>query len=53
MAVLSYCSPACGGGKIYAKNLIAAVFVVCQLDNHILEASARNIKISRKLFPYE
>ena len=31
-------SPTCGGGKIYAKNLkfcIAAVFVVCQRDNHI------------------
>ena len=30
-------SPTCGGGKIYAKNLkfcIAAVFVVCQRDNH-------------------
>ena len=38
MAVLSYFSPACGGGKIYAKNpkfCIAAVFVVCQRDNHI------------------
>ena len=33
-------SPAFGGGKISAKNLkfcIAAVFVVCQRDNHILE----------------
>ena len=33
-----YFSPACGGGKIYAKNLkfcIAAVFVVYQCDNHI------------------
>ena len=32
-----YFSPACGGGKIYAKNLkfcIATVFVVCQRDNH-------------------
>jgi len=30
--------PACGGGKIYAKNpkfYIAAVFVVCQRENHI------------------
>ncbi|EGC03425.1 hypothetical protein CUS_6607 [Ruminococcus albus 8] len=35
-----YLSPACGGGKIYAKNLkfcIAAVFVVCQRDNHNYE----------------
>ena len=33
-----YFSPACGVGKIYAKNLkfcIAAVFVVCQRENHI------------------
>ncbi|EGC01095.1 hypothetical protein CUS_5389 [Ruminococcus albus 8] len=30
--------PDCGGGKIYAKNpkfCIAAVFVVCQRENHI------------------
>ena len=34
-----YLSSACGGGKIYAKNIkfcIAAVFVVCQGDNHII-----------------
>ena len=39
MAVLSYFSPACGGGKIYAKNLKAAVFVVYQRDYHILFCS--------------
>ena len=34
-----YLPPAAGGEKIYAKKLkfcIAAVFVVCQRDNHIL-----------------
>jgi len=34
-----YFSPAAGGGKIYVKNLkfcLAAVFVVCQRDNHIM-----------------
>ena len=36
MAVLSYLSPAAGGGKIYAKKLVAAVLVVYQRDYHIL-----------------
>ena len=42
----------CGGGKIYAKNpkfCIAAVFVVCQWDNHkgILGWCAKGIVIFR------
>ncbi len=38
---VAYLSPAAGVGKIYAKNFkfcIAAVFVVCQRDNHNLNS---------------